>query len=45
VAGLLREYAEKMTVTPSPDGGDHALRYTLLPVMLNDRRYRTTTRH
>ncbi|MBE1159021.1 hypothetical protein [Dyella acidiphila] len=45
VAGVLREYAQHMTVTPAPDGGDHALRYALLPVMLNDRRYRTTDRH
>jgi hypothetical protein len=44
VAGMLREYAEKMTVTPAPDGGDHALRYAWVPTMLNDRRYRTTTR-
>lgn len=43
VAAALHEYAIKMTVTP--DGSDHALRYAWIPAMLNDRRYRTTTRH
>jgi hypothetical protein len=45
VAGALREYAEKMTVDPAASGGGHALRYAWVPTMLNDRRYRTTTRH
>ncbi|QRN52942.1 sel1 repeat family protein [Dyella caseinilytica] len=45
VVATLREYAEKMTVTPVPDGGDHALRYAWIPTMLNDRRYRIATKH
>jgi hypothetical protein len=45
VAAELHAFAENMTITPAPDGGDHALRYAWIPAMLNDGRYRTTTRH
>jgi hypothetical protein len=45
VGGMLREFAANMTVAPAADDHDKALRYAWVPTMLNDRRYRTTTRH
>jgi hypothetical protein len=45
VAGILREYADRMTVSPAPDGGDHALRYVWVPTVLNNHSYRLTTRN
>jgi hypothetical protein len=45
VAAILREYAEKMTASPAPDSGDHALRYVWVPTVLNNHRYRLATRN
>lgn len=45
VAAMLREHVATLTVMPAPNGDDHALRYAWVPAMLDDQRYRTTTRH
>ncbi|GAB2586080.1 hypothetical protein GCM10027066_29150 [Dyella jejuensis] len=42
VAGMLREFAINSTVKPSTNSG---LRYGWMPILMNDNRYRATTRH
>lgn len=42
MAAMMHEYAASLRVTP---GTGQALRYGWMPVMMDDRRYRTTTRH